>query len=76
LEDHHLAGLRRRAMVAPLVLDGPMNATIFVTYLKECLVPKLKRGDVVMMDSLPVHAFSGDKRLPARGRIRCRAPSG
>ena len=21
-------------------------------------------------------AFSGDKRLPARGRIRCRAPSG
>jgi hypothetical protein len=71
-----VAGLRRRAMVAPLVLDGPMNATIFVTYLKECLVPKLKRGDVVMMDSLPVHAFSGDKRLPARGRIRCRAPSG
>jgi hypothetical protein len=32
-----------------------MNATIFATYLKECLVPKLKRGDVVMMDSLPVH---------------------
>ena len=42
-------------MVAPLVLDGPMNATIFVTYLKECLAPKLKRGDVVMMDNLPVH---------------------
>jgi hypothetical protein len=50
-----VAGLRRRAMVAPLVLDGPMNATTFVAYLKECLVPKLKRGDVVMMDSLPVH---------------------
>ena len=44
-----VAGLRRRAMVAPLVLDGPMNATTFVAYLKECLVPKLKRGDVVMM---------------------------
>src|SRR6478672_7037469 len=50
-----VAGLRRRAMVAPLVLDGPMNATTFVTYLKECLVPELKRGDVVMMDNLPVH---------------------
>src|SRR6266513_6260331 len=24
-----VAGLRRRAMVAPLVLDGPMNATTF-----------------------------------------------
>jgi hypothetical protein len=31
-----------------------MNATIFVTYLKECLAPKLKRGDVIM-DNLPVH---------------------
>jgi hypothetical protein len=34
---------------------GPMNATIFVAYLKECLAPKLKRGDVVIMDNLPVH---------------------
>ena len=46
-----VAGLRRRAMVAPLVLDGPMNATTFLAYLKECLVPTLKRGDIVMMDS-------------------------
>jgi hypothetical protein len=37
-----VAGLRRRAMVAPLVLDGPMNATTFLAYLKECLVPTLK----------------------------------
>ena len=54
-----VAGLRRRAVVAPLVLDGPMNATIFVTYLKECLAPKLKRGDVVIMDNLPVHKVAG-----------------
>ena len=54
-----VAGLRRRAMVAPLVLDGPMNATTFLAYLKECLVPTLKRGDIVMMDSLPVHKVAG-----------------
>ena len=42
-------------MVAPLVLDGPMNQTTFLAYLKECLVPTLKRGDIVIMDSLPVH---------------------
>jgi len=36
-----------------------MNATTFVAYLKECLVPKLKRGDVVMIDSLPVHRVAG-----------------
>jgi len=34
------------------VLDGPMNATAFIAYLERCLVPTLKRGDTVMMDSL------------------------
>ena len=41
-----IAGLRRRAMVAPFLLDGPMNATSFMAYLKRCLVPTLKRGDI------------------------------
>src|ERR1700687_3778210 len=45
-----IAGLRRRAMVAPFVLDGPMNAASFMAYLKRCLAPTLKRGDIVMMD--------------------------
>ena len=54
-----IAGLRRRAMVAPFMLDGPMNATSFMAYLKRCLVPTLKRGDIVMMDSLPVHKVAG-----------------
>jgi transposase len=49
--------------VAPFVLDGRMNATIFVTYLKECLVPKLKPGDVVMMDSLPVHRVAAVREV-------------
>src|ERR1700747_2253437 len=53
------AGLRRGAMGAPLVPDGPINAATFVAYLKECLFPKLKRGDVVMIDTLPVHRVAG-----------------
>ena len=58
-----VAGLRRRAMVAPLVLNGLMNATTFVAYLKECLVPTLKRGDIVIMDSLPVHRVAGVREV-------------
>ena len=58
-----VAGLRSRAMVAPLVLDGPMNATAFVAYLKQCLVPTLKRRDIVMMDSLPVHKVAGVREV-------------
>jgi transposase len=58
-----VAGLRRRAMVAPFVLDGPMNATAFMAYLERCLVPTLKRGDTVIMDSLPVHKVAGVREL-------------
>ena len=65
-----VAGLRRRAMVAPLVLDGPMNATTFVAYLKECLVPKLKRGDVVTMDSLTVHRVAGVREVICEAKLR------
>jgi hypothetical protein len=42
-----------------------MNATIFVTYLKECLAPKLKRGDVVIMDNLPVHRVAAASPTPS-----------
>jgi transposase len=58
-----IGGLRRRAMVAPFVLDGPMNTTAFMTYLERCLVPTLKRGDMVMIDSLPVHKVAGVREV-------------
>src|SRR6201997_4674965 len=38
-----VAGLRHDKIVAPFVVDGPMTRAIFLAYLKECLVPKLKR---------------------------------
>jgi len=58
-----VAGLRRRRMVAPFVLDGAMNGTTFVAYLKQFLVPTLKRGDLVMMDSLPAHKVAGVREV-------------
>jgi transposase len=58
-----VAGLRYRAIVAPLVIDGAMNAPMFLAYLKQCLVPTLKRGDVVIMDNLPVHKAPGVREM-------------
>ena len=66
------AGLRRHAMVAPFVLDGPMNTASFMAYLKRCLVPTLKRGDIVMMDSLPVHKVAGVRELIEAAGARLR----
>jgi hypothetical protein len=66
-----IAGLRRRAMVAPFVLDGPMNATSFIAHLKRCLAPTLKRGDIVMMDNLPMHKVAERFHMT---RIRSSSP--
>src|SRR5947209_8742267 len=49
-----VAGLRQDGMVAPFVIDGPMNGAIFLAYVQQCLAPTLDRGDVVVMDKPPV----------------------
>lgn len=50
-----VAGLGARGVVAPWVLDGPINGDAFETYVRKVLVPELKRGDVVVMDNLSSH---------------------
>ena len=42
-------------MTAPMVLDGPMNRLAFQAYIKQVLVPTLRRGDIVIMDNLRAH---------------------
>jgi transposase len=54
-----VAGLRHDRMVAPFVLEGPMNGSTFVAYVKQCLVPTLGRRDVVIMDNLASHKVPG-----------------
>lgn len=50
-----VAGFRRTGMVAPLVLDGPINRDAFHTYVGQVLVPEFSPGDVVIMDNLSSH---------------------
>ena len=54
-----VGGLRQRGMTAPFVIEGAMNGPIFLAYVKQCLVPTLKRGETVLMDNLPVHKVAG-----------------
>jgi transposase len=53
------AGLRRSGMVAPMVLDGPMDGACFRAYVEQVLVPELTPGDMVIMDNLPAHKVGG-----------------
>jgi transposase len=50
-----VAGLRTTGLVAPFVLDGPLNRPAFETYVAKVLVPELTSGDVVVMDNLSSH---------------------
>ncbi len=46
-------------MVAPLVLDGPINGVWFRAYVERVLAPELRPGDIVIMDNLGSHKGAG-----------------
>jgi putative transposase len=50
-----LAGLTGEGLVAPMVLDGPINGDIFLDYVEQVLVPELREGDIVILDNLSSH---------------------
>lgn len=50
-----LAGLRITGMMAPMVLDGPINRIAFQAYVEQVLTPELGPGDIVVMDNLSSH---------------------
>ena len=64
------AGLRRRGLTAPMVLDGPMNGAAFLAYVEQVLVPTLAPGDIVVMDNLPAHRARGVRQAIERAGAR------
>lgn len=63
-----IAGLRMDELVAPFVLDGPMNRRAFETYVETQLAPTLQKGDVVILDNLAAHkSAKAEEALRKRG---------
>ncbi len=63
-----VAGLRHDGIIAPMVMNCPMNGLIFQMYVRECLAPELRRGDTVIMDNLGSHKGQVIKQdITARG---------
>jgi transposase len=65
-----VAGLRLDGMVAPMVLDGPINGDWFEAYVRHVLAPTPRPGDIVIMDNLSSH-----KRAAARDIIEAAGAS-
>ena len=50
-----IAGLRHNGLTAPWLVDAPMNAEIFATYIETQLAPTLAPRDIVILDNVPFH---------------------
>ncbi len=57
-----LAALRRDRIDAPCVIDGPINGESFLAYVEQALVPKLRPGDIVVIDNLGSHKSKAVRR--------------
>jgi len=54
-----VAALRHDGLTAPVVIDGAINGELFLAYVRQQLVPTLKRDDLVVMDNLSAHKVAG-----------------
>ena len=50
-----LAAMSCAGLVATMTVEGSTNKEVFLTYLEHVLCPRLRAGQVVIMDNLSVH---------------------
>lgn len=63
-----IAGFRQTGIVAPMLIKGAMNGEAFLAYIEQCLVPTLKRRDIVVIDNVSFHKVLGvEEAIQARG---------
>lgn len=58
-----VAAITLESALAPMVLDGPMDAVAFEAYVEYLLIPALPAESIVVMDNLSPHKSSAIPRL-------------
>ena len=58
-----LAGGTTRGLEAPMTIPEPTDGDIFLAYLEQVLCPRLRPGQVVIMDNLSAHKVAGVREL-------------
>jgi len=54
-----LSSMRLDGTFVPLTYKGTLTGEFFLAYIKECLVPTLNEGDIVIMDNASPHKVKG-----------------
>lgn len=50
-----VAAITWNSVIAPMVLDGPMDSLSFGAYVEQVLIPELPADSIVIMDNLSAH---------------------
>ena len=61
-----IAAVRLRGACAPWLFDGPMDGEMFLAWVRQGLVPTLRRWDVVILDNLATHKVAGVRQAIER----------
>lgn len=70
-----IAAMNTSGIVASGSFDGATDTELFVTFIREALVPVLKPGQVLVMDNLPAHKSPQiDRLIEAAGARVLRLP--
>ena len=67
-----VCALSSEGLLAPLVLDGPINGDAFVAWVQQFLVPQLRQDDIVVMDNLSSHKVAGVQQAIDKAGARLR----
>jgi transposase len=54
-----IAALRHEQVEAPFLVEGPVDAEVFLVYLQRVLAPCLHPGDTLILDNLTTHKVQG-----------------
>ena len=60
-----LGAMSLRGIEAVMTVESATDGDVFLAYLEQVLCPKLKAGDVVVMDNLSAHKVKGVRELIA-----------
>jgi len=58
-----LGAMSLEGLVATMTVEAPTDREVFLAYLEHALCPRLKTGDVVVMDNLSSHKVAGVREL-------------
>jgi transposase len=58
-----LAVLTLEGLQAPMTIESPTDGDVFLAYLEQVLCPRLRPGQVVVMDNLAAHKVAGVREL-------------